>query len=60
LKKKWLNPVQMSNVRVYVMAENPLTWAAHKGLDPETDLGGLSNNDIPNIKTFSVGLSVGF
>lgn len=60
LPKRLLNPVQLSTLRVYVMAENPFTFAAHKGLDPEVDMGGLSNNDIPNIKTFSVGLSVGF
>ncbi|SHG39009.1 SusC/RagA family TonB-linked outer membrane protein [Pedobacter caeni] len=60
LNKKLINPLQLSSLRIYVMAENPFTFAAHKGLDPEVDMGGLSNNDIPNIKTFSVGLSVGF
>ncbi|WP_010602897.1 hypothetical protein [Pedobacter agri] len=42
------------------MAENPFTYAAHKGFDPEATIAGTSNNDIPNIKTFSIGLTAGF
>jgi TonB-linked SusC/RagA family outer membrane protein len=60
LSKNVLNTIKLSNARVFVSAENPFTIAAHKGLDPEVDIAGLSNNDIPNIKTFSAGVSVGF
>ena len=60
LKKNWLETVHLSNVRVYLMAENPFTWAKHKGMDPESALTGLTDNDIPNVKTFTLGLNVGF
>ena len=60
LGKDILSAIKLNTVRVYVSAENPFTFAAHKGLDPEVDIAGLSNNDIPNIKTFSAGISVGF
>jgi len=58
--KNLLNSARLSNARIFISAENPFTLAAHKGLDPEVDIAGLSNNDIPNIKTFSAGVSVGF
>jgi TonB-linked SusC/RagA family outer membrane protein len=60
LKKNWLESIHLSNVRLYLMAENPFTWAKHKGMDPESALTGLTNNDIPNVKTFTLGLNVGF
>lgn len=60
LNKDWANKAKLSNVRLFVMAENPFTLAKHKGFDPEASIAGLSDNDIPNIKTFSAGLTVGF
>jgi TonB-linked SusC/RagA family outer membrane protein len=60
LNKAWSSKARLSNVRVFIMAENPFTLAKHKGMDPEVALNGQSNNDIPNIKTISAGLSLGF
>lgn len=60
LDKKLLQPLKLSNVRLYLMTENVLTFAKHKGMDPESAITGLSDNEIPNIKTFSIGLNVGF
>lgn len=60
LKKDWASKAKLSNVRLFLMAENPFTLARHKGFDPEASIAGLSDNDIPNIKTFSAGLTVGF
>ena len=60
LKKDWARKAKLSNVRLFIMAENPLTFARHKGFDPEATVAGLSDNDIPNVKTFSAGLTVGF
>ena len=60
LKKNWLEAIHLSTLRLYVTAENPFTWAKHKGMDPESALTGLTNNDIPNVKTFTLGLNVGF
>ncbi|MNV80980.1 hypothetical protein D3C71_1746150 [compost metagenome] len=50
----------LQNARVYVMGENLLTWAKHKGVDPEFDFDGVAGNEIPNVKTFSFGLNIGF
>ncbi len=55
-----LKTLQLSNLRIYFMAENPFTFAAHKGMDPEVEITGLANNDIPNVKTFTFGINVGF
>lgn len=50
----------LQNARVYIMGENVLTWAKHKGVDPEFDFDGVAGNEIPNVKTFSFGLNIGF
>ncbi|RZM21148.1 MAG: TonB-dependent receptor, partial [Pedobacter sp.] len=60
LSKRLLQPLKLSNVRLYLMTENVLTFAKHKGMDPESAINGLSDNEIPNIKTVSLGLNVGF
>ncbi|RBQ04914.1 SusC/RagA family TonB-linked outer membrane protein [Pedobacter miscanthi] len=60
LKKNWLEAIHLSTLRIYATAENPFTLAKHKGMDPESALTGLTNNDIPNVKTFTLGLNVGF
>jgi hypothetical protein len=49
----------LSNARLYISAENPFTIARHKGMDPEVENTGISNNDIPNVRTFSVGINIG-
>jgi TonB-linked SusC/RagA family outer membrane protein len=60
LNKDWAAKAKIGNARIFLMAENPFTLAKHKGLDPEQTVAGTSNNDIPNIKTLSLGLTVGF
>jgi len=60
VKKDWLETLHLSNVRLYAMAENPFTIAKHKGMDPESAITGLTDNDIPNVKTFTLGLNVTF
>lgn len=61
LPKNLINKTRiLQNARVYVMGENVLTWAKHKGVDPEFDFDGVAGNEIPNVKTFSFGLNIGF
>jgi TonB-linked SusC/RagA family outer membrane protein len=50
------------NFRFYVQADNYWTWMrnAKKGLDPEIGLNGYANGSSSALKTFSVGLNVGF
>lgn len=58
--KSLLNKVNVANLRVYVSGENLFTWAKYKGVDPEMSVGGSADNDVPNVKTFTVGLNLGF
>ncbi|MBC7759210.1 MAG: TonB-dependent receptor [Phormidesmis sp. FL-bin-119] len=60
LKSDWARKVKLANARLYLSGENMFTFAKHKGMDPETEITGLANFDVPNIKTFSLGLNVGF
>ena len=60
LNKEWAKSVGLSNARIFASAENAFTFAKHKGMDPETDITGLNNNDVPNVKSISLGLKLGF
>jgi TonB-linked SusC/RagA family outer membrane protein len=60
LKKEWAAKARLANARLFITAENPFTLARHKGMDPEQAINGTSSNEIPNIKTFAVGLNIGF
>lgn len=62
----------LRTLRVYVTGQNLLTATKFKGWDPEifanggasngaANLGpGVTNNDLPQIRTMSIGLNVGF
>ncbi len=58
--KSLLGRARLANARIYVSAENLFTWAKHKGMDPEVAIDGTANNEIPILKTFTVGLNFGF
>lgn len=60
LNKKWVESLKIANARVFVNAENVFTFAKHKGMDPEVELSGMVDNDIPNVRTISFGVNVGF
>lgn len=61
-----LNPEILSNsdvfqsLRVFVQADNYLTWSNNEGLDPEVNIGGTTDNRSSMFKTLSVGLNLGF
>lgn len=57
--RQLIDRLHIANARFYVSGENFATIAKHKGIDPEVSIGGTANNDIPIIKTISVGLSIG-
>lgn len=48
----------ISNLRVYMDVNNPFMISPYKGLDLEMDTGGSFS--YPNIRTFSLGLSITF
>jgi TonB-linked SusC/RagA family outer membrane protein len=54
------NSKVLRSLRVYVQADNYWTWSQHKGLDPEVNIQGLTNNRSTMFKTLSFGLSLGF
>jgi TonB-linked SusC/RagA family outer membrane protein len=65
LPTTWLNPLHVKSLRLYVSAQNLLTWTRYTGFDPEASLNGQSliNKGVdsgvyPNSKTFLGGLAI--
>lgn len=52
--------IGLNNLRVYVQADNLLTWSKHKGMDPEQTVGGTTYYRYPAMKVFSAGVNVNF
>ncbi len=50
------------SARVYLRGTNLWTWTREKDLylDPETNFSGIVNSPVPNMKTISFGLDLGF
>ncbi len=62
LPKKYL----INEAKVYATTTNLLTWTKYKGYDPEINslggnamMAGVDNANIPQFRTFSIGLSLG-
>ncbi|MCE7064082.1 TonB-dependent receptor [Dyadobacter sp. CY326] len=67
LPKSLLSKVNIENLRIYVSAQNAVTWTKYTGYDPEVSLNGQSliNKGVdsgvyPNNKSYQVGLSLSF
>lgn len=65
LPKSLLNKISFDRVRIYATAENLLTFSKWPGVDPEKPKGNRSNNNAesdayPLVKTFSIGINIGF
>ncbi|TLV03897.1 SusC/RagA family TonB-linked outer membrane protein [Dyadobacter luticola] len=67
LPKSLLSRVGIENLRVYVSAQNAITWTKYSGYDPEVSLNGQSlitkgvdSGVYPNNKSYQVGLSLSF
>lgn len=57
LPPSWLGQMGIRNARVHTSVQNPFTWTADfPGLDPE----GAESHEMPNYRTFLVGIEVGF
>ncbi len=53
----------VSNVRIYIDAQNPLTFTNFEGFDPEVYSGGNYKGgkaEYPQIRTFSAGIKINF
>ena len=59
---KALQPTGLSSVQLYVMANNAWTYRFDKDLkfDPETNIAGASNLGLPVLKSFLLGVNIGF
>ena len=64
--QRWMDKTNfMENCRVYLSAENLFTITGYSGYDPEISGGdvyskGHDNGHFPPVRTFSVGLQLGF
>ncbi len=52
--------IKLSNVRLYAQGTNLLTFCSQDLVDPEQDPSGLIGFEMPNNKTITFGISVGF
>jgi TonB-linked SusC/RagA family outer membrane protein len=57
-----MSKVNISSARVYVRGINLLTWTRDPDLyaDPEAAINGYINSPVPNLKTISLGVDIGF
>ncbi|MBI9061414.1 MAG: TonB-dependent receptor [Marinilabiliaceae bacterium] len=60
LPGKWTSQIHVDKLRVYVGAQNLLTFSDFKHWDPERAIGNTSNQAYPLTKTVSVGVNVRF
>jgi len=65
--KAWMQNLRVQNLRIYVSAQNWLTWTKYTGFDPEVSVNGqtpstagVDNGAYPNYKTILGGLSLTF
>lgn len=60
LPQSLLQKAHMSNARIFVDAQNPVTIFGREGLDPEAGLTGVTSNTSSAYRTIAVGLNIGF
>ena len=51
----------LKSVRWFVQAQNLFVWSKYTGIDPEnfTELG-IDNSSVPQLRTFTTGINIGF
>ncbi|WP_312825036.1 TonB-dependent receptor [Epilithonimonas sp.] len=49
-----------SLIKIFVSAQNLVTWTKYTGFDPEVPVNGIDNGTYPITRTVSLGLNVGF
>jgi len=61
LPRKWVEAVNLCNVRVYVQGDNLCYWSARKGFDPRGSFWGQSYSyNYAPVRTFSAGINIQF
>ncbi len=59
-KKIFVQRLNLSRFRLYLQGDNIFTYQTHKGIDPEQNLSGATNNRSYQLKTISLGVNVQF
>ena len=49
-----------NSVKIFVSAQNLVTWTKYSGFDPEVPVNGIDNGTYPITRTLSLGLNIGF
>lgn len=60
LPQRWIAAIKMTRAKVFVNAQNYITFTKFKLGDPERNLSQASLIDYPNYKTITAGLNVSF
>lgn len=50
----------VSQFRIFLQGDNLWTWQSHKGIDPEQSIAGTTNYRSYNLRTMSLGVTIGF
>lgn len=58
--KDKLKRLPFTSVKLYIQAENLLTFTKYEGYDPESSYTGIESSRYPSAKTYTVGLNVNF
>lgn len=51
--------MKLSSLRLYLQADNILTFQSHKGIDPEQNIAGTTDDRSNMLKTYSLGIKIG-
>lgn len=60
LPRRWMNAINIQNIRVYISAYNLLTISGLKFMDPEFNMSGSYGYNYPISKTVTLGLNLKF
>jgi len=67
LPQSLISRIKLSNLRVFVQAENLKTWTKYSGFDPEVSTFSVTNTapgtdflTYPQARTVSFGVNIGF
>jgi TonB-linked SusC/RagA family outer membrane protein len=55
-----LRKIKITDARIYMQADNILTFQSHKGIDPEQDIIGETDDRSYLMKTYSIGFNITF
>ncbi|WP_306354083.1 SusC/RagA family TonB-linked outer membrane protein [Flavobacterium sp. '19STA2R22 D10 B1'] len=55
-----IRKLKISQARIYLQADNVLTFQSHKGIDPEQSLNGVTNFRSPLQRTITLGFNLNF